>query len=559
MTEIARGLITLGIEPGDRVAIFATTSAEWTLADCGALCAGAVVAPVYHTNSADECAYVLGHSGAARRLLRDAAQAAKIAQIREQCPQLEHVIMLDDDAEGDAITARASCASAAAETTGRTPSQPAGATASRRRPGHARLHVGHDRAAEGLHAQPRQPARHGAHVRRASSQIDETHSLYQFLPLAHVLARVAQAVVLSAGAGSASGAETRARIVDELAELAAHPFPGGPARSTRRSTAPSSDGSRTGRALQRALFALGAGARQRARGPVARRTVAQPHRDACSTGSPIGSCWPRSAASSAASCSSRWSERPRSRRELLEFFDACGVLVLEGYGLSESCAAATLNTPHGDALRHGRQAAAGDRGVDRRRRRDPDPRPARVQGLLQGRRRPPRQALTDDGWLRTGDLGRSTRTASWSITGRKKDLIITSSGKNITPVNIESALRERRYITEAVVFGDNRPYLVAMLTLDRDEAAKLAARLGIAADPATIAHDPHVRAEVQQEVDAVNAKLARIEQIKRFAILDHDLSQAGGELTPTLKVKRAFVYDKYADLFAGLYERGLAS
>ena len=102
--------------------------------------------------------------------------------------------------------------------------------------------------------------------------------------------------------------------------------------------------------------------------------------------------------------------------------------------------------------------------------------------------------MTPDGWLRTGDLGAVNDDGFVSITGRKKDLIITSSGKNITPVNIESELRESRYITEAVVFGDNRPYLVAMLTLDRDETGKLAERLGIAADPATIASDPRVHA-----------------------------------------------------------------
>ncbi len=103
------------------------------------------------------------------------------------------------------------------------------------------------------------------------------------------------------------------------------------------------------------------------------------------------------------------------------------------------------------------------------------------------------------------------------------------------------------------MFGDNRPYLVAMVTLDADESKKLAARLGISGDPATIAADPRVRDAIRREVDAVNAKFARIEQIKRFAILDRDLSQADGELTPTLKVKRAFVYEKYADLFAQLY------
>ncbi|MGO9957308.1 MAG: long-chain fatty acid--CoA ligase, partial [Solirubrobacteraceae bacterium] len=139
------------------------------------------------------------------------------------------------------------------------------------------------------------------------------------------------------------------------------------------------------------------------------------------------------------------------------------------------------------------------------------------------------------------------------VTGRKKDLIITSSGKNIAPVNIESELREARYISEAVVFGDNRPYLVAILTLDRDEAGKLAKRLGLGTDLAALTRDQRVRAKIQEEVDEVNVKRARIEQVKRFAILDRQLSQVDGELTPTLKVKRAVVYEKYADVFAGLY------
>ena len=165
------------------------------------------------------------------------------------------------------------------------------------------------------------------------------------------------------------------------------------------------------------------------------------------------------------------------------------------------------------------------------------------------------EALTTDGWLHSGDLGAGRRDGFVSITGRKKDLIITSSGKNVTPVNIESALRDSRYITEAVVYGDNRPYLVAMLTLDQ-RRGRQARATGSGSTP-TRPRSPATRRvtrEIQKQVDAVNSKLARIEQIKRFAILDHDLSQAEGELTPTLKVKRAFVYEKYADVFAGLYE-----
>ncbi len=161
--------------------------------------------------------------------------------------------------------------------------------------------------------------------------------------------------------------------------------------------------------------------------------------------------------------------------------------------------------------------------------------------------------MLKDGWLHTGDLGAIADDGFVVVTGRKKDLIITSSGKNITPVNIENALRETRWISQAVVYGDERPYLVAIVTLDRDQLPKLAERLQIPADMATMSRDENVHAALQEAVDEVNAKLARIEQIKRFAILDHDLTQAEGELTPTMKVKRQAVYEKQAEVFTDLY------
>jgi long-chain acyl-CoA synthetase len=159
-----------------------------------------------------------------------------------------------------------------------------------------------------------------------------------------------------------------------------------------------------------------------------------------------------------------------------------------------------------------------------------------------------------DGWLRTGDLGAVDDDGFVRITGRKKDLIITSSGKNISPSNIEELLRETRWISQAVVVGDNRPYLVALLTVDPDEAAKLAERVGApGADLASLSRHPGAREELQACVDAVNARLARIEQVKRFAMLDHDLTQAGGELTPTMKIKRGVITERYADLVDELY------
>jgi long-chain acyl-CoA synthetase len=162
--------------------------------------------------------------------------------------------------------------------------------------------------------------------------------------------------------------------------------------------------------------------------------------------------------------------------------------------------------------------------------------------------------VLDGRWLRSGDLGKLDADGYLHITGRKKDLIITSSGKNISPENLESALRETRWISQAVVSGDRRSYLVALLTLDPEEAPKLAHELGIPADLPSMAADERVREVLGREVDAVNARFARIEQIKRFDILERDLSQAEGELTPTLKVKRPVIQERYADRIERLYE-----
>jgi long-chain acyl-CoA synthetase len=544
-SEIARGLISLGIEPGDRVAILGLTSADWTLADCGALCAGAVVTPIYHTNSPEECAYVLSHSDARLVFCEDAAQAAKIEQVRDRCPALEHVVRFDEldelrqrgaEVPPDAVQERLAQVSpddvATLVYTSGTTGPPKGCM------------LTHENFL--------------STIRMYAEQLgfNDTHSLYQFLPLAHVLARIAQAVALSVGARVIYWRGDPGKIVDELAATRPTHFPAVPRIYEKLHGAVLGKVS-DGPAAQRKMFewALQCGARARPalrEGRLPGLTTDLQYRLAdrlvLSQVRKVFGPKLQLAMVGAAPVA----------RELLEFFDACGVLVLEGYGLSESCAAATVNTV--DAVRFG---TVGKPLPGTEVRLAPDGEVLlRGPHVFKGYFKDPdatATAMTPDGWLRTGDLGVIDGEGFVSITGRKKDLIITSSGKNITPVNIESELRESRYITEAVVYGDNRPYLVAMLTLDRDEATKLAQHLGIATDLHTVAGDPRVHEEVQREVDAVNAKLARIEQIKRFAILDHDLSQADGELTPTLKVKRSYVYDKYADVFDGLYAEGRQS
>jgi long-chain acyl-CoA synthetase len=238
--------------------------------------------------------------------------------------------------------------------------------------------------------------------------------------------------------------------------------------------------------------------------------------------------------------------------EILEFFYAAGVPVLEGWGMTETTAVGTVAT-----LEHFKFGTVGRPLPGIEIRIAPEDGEILVRGPNVFReywRNPKATAETlIDGWLHTGDIGELDDEGYLKITGRKKDIIITAGGKNLTPANLENDLKRSRYISEAVMYGDRRPYPVALITLDPDEILPWAAAQSLPEDVGSLARHPTVIELIQRELDRANSNYAQVEQIKKFAILDHDLSVEGGELTPTLKVKRAVIHDRYAIVFDSLY------
>ena len=239
---------------------------------------------------------------------------------------------------------------------------------------------------------------------------------------------------------------------------------------------------------------------------------------------------------------------------MAELFDALDIRIMEGYGLTECTSAGTSN--HLEAYRYGtvgkalpgfelRLAADGELEL-------------RSETIFAGYYKDPAATaavLDDEGWLRTGDIASIDDDGFVTITDRKKDIIVTAGGKNIAPQNLENDLKASRYVSQALVVGDRRPYVVALITLDPVEIGRWAAEREIVASGAELAHDTRVAALVQGIVDDVNRDRTRFEQIKRFAVLPRDFELEQGEITPTLKLKRRVCIEHFAQEVEALYDR----
>lgn len=542
---LALGLTALGIEKGDRVSILGNTRPEWTYFDFAALSIGAIVVPIYQTNSPEECRYVLENSDAKVVVVEDDEQLQKIREVRAQLPQLEQVVLMTGSAE-DAISSADLAAKGAAVEAALWEQRYSAVT-----PADICTFIytsgttGPPKGCEISHGNYRSML----DMVKETSVIEDEEVSYLYLPLAHSFALLIQLGSFDLGATIAYWERDPLQILPNLAELKPSYFPSVPRIFEKIYTAANSGMEKEG-GLKKAIFdwSIGIGAKMREAerggrrpGFLLSRSYAFADKRVLSKIRNLFGGNLRLAVSGAAPINP----------EILRFFDAAGVLVLEGWGMTETSTAATISKP--DEFKVGtigkpfpgcevRIADDGEILVKG---------PNVFQGYHKNEEAT-RETIVD-GWLHTGDIGEIDSDGFIKITGRKKDIIITAGGKNITPANLEAEIKQQPLVSQCVVVGDRRPYLVALVTLDPEEAVAYAKEHGLPEDPAALASNPDVRAAIEAHVEKINQNFARVEQVKKVAILPHDLSQESGELTPTLKVKRAVVASKHEREIEALY------
>lgn len=545
VSEIALGLIDLGVEQGERVCILSNTRVEWSYADMAATEAGSIVVPIYQTNSPQECEWVISDSGASAIVCEDESQLKKIAEIHHRLEGLRTVIVIDPPQGAypiDAITLD--------EVRARGRSRSGSELQARReavKPQDTFTII----YTSGTTGPPKGCVLTHRNYRAILDMVEERGSLgateedivYLYLPLAHSFALLLQLAIFDLGVTLAYfGGDTK-QIIVELSEVKPTYLPSVPRIFEKIYTIVSasadpdllSKATKVGLAV-RTLQIEGKPIPQELKAPFAEAEEKLFKNVRAAFGGRV-----REAVSGAAPIS----------KEILEFFFACGVPVMEGYGMTETATAATVSTPQehrfgsvGKPL-PGVQARIADDG----------------ELLIKGEnifsgyygKQDAGFGVVQDGWLHTGDLGRIDQDGFVYIVGRKKDLIITAGGKNITPANLENDMKQCRWVSQAVMHGDRRPYPVMLITLDEEEIVPWAQSKGLPTDIPSLANEPEVISMIQAELDKVNERYAQVEQVKRFAILNHDLSQETGELTPTLKVKRSVVSEKYAQTLESLY------
>ncbi len=547
---LALGLIDLGHQPGEAVSLLSQSRGEWTRCDLAILSAGGVTIPVYPSLLPEQIQYVVQDSESKYLIVEDKAQLQKALKIKGELPAIRLLMVIDPSGcklsdsilSLEQVVARGKKRDQAdlrARLDAIQPSQVAtivytsGTTGNPK--GVVQTHGNHLAATEAAAA--------------IGLGTEEDVDLL-FLPLAHSFARLEEYTQLRVGTTTAF-AEKIELIADNLAEVKPTILFSVP-RIYEKLHAKVLAGVEQSPPFKKKLFgwALGVGT-QVSRLKVARQPI-PPLLDlqykiatklvfskiharlggrlkyCISGGAPLG-------------------------REIAEFFHAVGVLILEGYGLTETCPVLTANRPEhykfgtvGPALPGVELKIAADGEILGR--------GANIALGYFKREGDTKEAFLADGWFATGDIGEIDGDGFLKITDRKKDLIVTSAGKNIAPQNIENLLKNDLLVSQAMAYGDKRKYITALITLDPEQAPVWAKANGVAdTSPQGLASDPKVLARVQSAVDAVNRKLASFEQVKYFKIVAQDFTPESGDLTPTLKVKRKVVTAKYQSLLDDMY------
>jgi long-chain acyl-CoA synthetase len=548
---VAAGLLSLGIQPEERVAIASSTRFEWVLADLGIMCAGAATTTVYPSTTPDDVSYILSDSGSRVVFAEDQTQVDKVLEHRAELPQLISVVVFDGSADGDLVITFADLEERGRKLLAERPTAVDDAVAS----------VGHDSLAtliytSGTTGRPKGVRlTHGNWTYEAVAidaldllSIDDVQ--YLWLPLSHSFGKVLQVMQLITGFSTAVDGRVD-KIVENLAVIqptfmgaAPRIFEKVMARVT--ATAEHEGGLRRkivhwAVGVGRQMSELGEAGQQpglslKAQNAIADRLVF--HKLRGRLGGRI-----RFFVSGAAALST----------DVARFFHGAGMLILEGYGLTETSAFTCVNRP--DNYRIGTVGLPAP-GTKVKIAEDGEVL-IKGPGVMTGYHNQPEataEVLTDDGWFLTGDMGELLPSGHLRVTDRKKDLIKTSGGKYVAPQTIEALFKAVcPYASQMVVHGNQRNYVSALISLDHESIATWGEQHGLTGSYADVVTSTQVREMVQGYVDKLNSRLARHEQIKKFEILSDDLTVEEGELTPSMKVRRTAVEQKYSDVLDGMY------
>ncbi len=543
VSGVAKGLVAAGVQPGDRVGLLARTRYEWTVLDFAIWTAGAVVVPVYETSSPDQIAWILSDSGARALVVETAEHAAAVDSVRDEAPELGSVWVIDDGAldtltaagadvpDGELTARRATLTSASLATLIYT----SGTT-------------GRPKGCELTHANFLFEIRNGISLLRDHLNADA--SLLLFIPLAHVLARVLEIGALQNRVVLGHTPDVKDLLGDlgrfQPTFLLAVPrvF-----EKVYNSAKASADEGGKGRVFDRAAQVAVAWSRaQDTGGPGLLLRAQHALFDKLVYG--------RLRAAMGGRCEGAISGGAPLGERLGHFFRGIGVTVFEGYGLTETTAAAAVN--HDAALRIGTvgrplpgvDAAIADDG----------------EVLLRGgvvmrgywrNEAATREAIDADRWFHTGDIGELDAQGFLRITGRKKEILVTAGGKNVAPAVLEDRLRAHKLISQCIVVGDQRPFIAALVTLDVEALPAWLRSRGKdeSLTPEQLRDDADLRAELDAAVAEANKAVSHAEAIKKYRVLGVDFTEENGTLTPSLKLKRGVVMKEYGDEVEALYAR----